>query len=70
MPEINGKRVSAKTGRPTGRPNALCPENWDEVYKRCKAGSITAVVAMRELGLKKATFYNFVKRHEAETKNP
>ena len=28
----NGKRVSAKTGRPVGKPRAERPENWNEIY--------------------------------------
>ena len=27
MPMVNGKKVSLKTGRPTGRPNAEFPPN-------------------------------------------
>ena len=65
MPIQNGKRVSIKTGRPTGRPSAVLPYNWTDVYKRWKAGSLTAVSAMSELGLKKATFYNLVKQFES-----
>jgi len=66
MPVVDGKRVSTKTGRPTGRPNAKFPKKWDEVYKRWLAGEITAVASMAELKLKKATFYSLVKRYEAQ----
>jgi len=66
MPIIDGKRTSTKTGRPTGRPNAKFPKRWDEIYKRWCAGEITAVAAMKELGLKKATYYSLVKRYEQQ----
>ena len=36
-----------------GRPRIEKPENWDEVYVTWKAGAITAVEAMRRVGLKK-----------------
>lgn len=68
MPVINGKRVSRKTGNPVGRPAAIYPENWKPVYERWQAKDITAVQAMAELGLKKNTFYNLVKR--ARTNEP
>lgn len=63
MPIQNGKRTSSKTGRPTGRPSAEYPDNWKDVYDIWKAGSITAVSAWNMLSLKKATFYNLVKRY-------
>lgn len=69
MPEkkdINGKtkKYSAKTGRVTGRPLINYPDNWESVYNEWKAGSITAVAAMKRLNLKKNSFYNLIKRYE------
>lgn len=64
MQVVDGKRVSAKTGRPTGRPNAEYPDNWEQVYKQWKADSITANKAMELLDLKRTTFYKLVKRYE------
>lgn len=43
-----------------GRPRIEKPENWDEVYVTWKAGAITAVEAMRRVGLKKTKFYKLV----------
>lgn len=60
MPIVDGKRVSVKTGRPTGRPKAGKPDNWDEIYLRWKNKEITAVKAMEILKLKPNTFYKFV----------
>ena len=59
MPIVDGKRVSVKTGRPTGRPKAVKPDNWDEIYSRWKNKEITAVKAMEILKLKPNTFYKF-----------
>ena len=64
MQVVDGKRVSAKTGRPTGRPNAVSPDNWEQVYKQWKADSITANKAMELLDLKRTTFYKLVKQYE------
>lgn len=45
-----------------GRPRAEKPENWDDVIEKWKAKEITAVKAMEELKLTKATFYKLVKQ--------
>ena len=60
MPIVDGKRVSAKTGRPTGRPRAVKPDNWSEIYTCWQKKEITAVKAMEILNLKPNTFYKFV----------
>jgi len=65
MPIVDGKRVSLRTGNPTGRPKAEFPESWERVYKQWRAGEITAVTAFTELGLTKNTFYNLVKRYDS-----
>ena len=59
MPIVDGKRVSLKTGRPTGRPRAVKPDNWNEIYARWAKKEITAVKAMELLNLKPNTFYKF-----------
>ncbi len=60
MPIVDGKRVSLKTGRPTGRPCAVKPDNWNEIYAMWEKEEITAVKAMELLNLKPNTFYKFV----------
>ncbi len=65
MPVVDGKKVSGKTGKAMGRPQAAYPDNWMDVYTQWKAGQITAVKAIELTGLTKNTFYNLVKRHEA-----
>lgn len=60
MPIVDGRRVSAKTGRPTGRPRAVKPDNWKEIYTKWVNKEIKAVEAMKILNLKPNTFYRFV----------
>ena len=64
MQVIDGKRISAKTGRATGRPNAIYPDNWELIYKQWKNKDITANKAMEILNLKRTTFYKLVKHYE------
>lgn len=58
------KRISKKTLRAVGRPQAEYPQNWSEVYASWKAGEITAVKAMEMTGLRKNSFYNLVRRYK------
>ena len=51
-------------GVPIGRPKAIRPENWDEIYQKWVNKEITAVAAMKVLGLKTNTFYKFVKEEK------
>lgn len=64
MPIVNGKKVSKKTGRATGRPSTEYPSNWSEVYTAWKNGEVTAKVAMDQVGLKRTTFYKLAKEYE------
>lgn len=65
----NGKKVSKKTGRATGRPSAEYPSNWNEVYTQWKNKEITGKKAMELLDLKKTTFYKLVKLYESNLDN-
>ena len=47
-------------GKVLGRPRAVKPAQWDEIYSQWKEKKITAVAAMKVLGLKPNTFYKFV----------
>ncbi len=60
---ITGKKIGKK-GRPTGRPAAIFPDTWTVIYEKWKKKEISATSAMQELGLKRNTFYNLVKRYE------
>lgn len=64
MKVVDGKRISAKTGRPTGRPNAEYPDNWGRIYSEWQSGAITATKAMQTLGMKRTTFYKLAKNYE------
>lgn len=46
-----------------GRPRAEKPDNWDSVMEKVNRGIIRPVDAMREMGLKKGTYYNLIKRY-------
>lgn len=48
-------------GRQLGRNRIEYPENWQQVYGIWSTGKISAVDAMKLLGLKKSTFYKLVK---------
>ena len=45
-----------------GRPEIVRPDNWDEIYILWISGQITATYAMKQLGLKRSTFYNMVRK--------
>ena len=66
MKIVDGKKVSLKTGKPTGRPPINYPSNWDEVYSQWKSGQITGVAARQLLELKVNTFYKLVHQYESE----
>lgn len=57
----NGKKVSSKTGREVGRPKAKIPSNFESVYERVESGAISNVEAMKILGIKKTTYYKYIK---------
>lgn len=65
MPVVDGKKVSLRTGKATGRPAAEYPAEWEKYYKQWKDGDITATKSMEELNLTRTTFYKLVKRFEA-----
>lgn len=48
-----------------GRPSIEKPDNWDIVIAQWKEKEITAVEAMKRLGLKKTIFYKLVKADKA-----
>ena len=63
MKEVDGKKIG-KTGRPTGRPKATYPANWEEVYTKWQNKEITATKCMELTGLKRNTFYNLAKQYK------
>jgi len=63
-----GVELAKQRGVYKGRKRIERPDNWQEIYTRWKSRQITAKQAMKELDLKRNTFYSFVKA-ERETSN-
>jgi len=63
--QAEGIANAKKNGKYKGRKKII-NENFVPVYKQWKAGNITAVKAMEELGMKTNTFYRRVKEYEAK----
>lgn len=49
-----------------GRKRIEKPENWQDVFTRWQRREITGAQAMGETGLKRNTFYSFIKQQQAE----
>ena len=62
--QSEGIAIAKEAGKHLGRPIIDFPPNWNQFYSDWKAGTITAVAAMRQLGLKRSTFYRLVKQQE------
>lgn len=62
--QAEGIAVAKEKGKHLGRPVMELPEEWNKLYKEWKAGKITAVAFMKEVDMKKATFYKKVKEYE------
>lgn len=56
--QAKGIQKARKNGVILGRPKAQLPPNFNQVYFKWKNMQITAVEAMKQLGLKKALFIN------------
>lgn len=62
MPVVNGKKVSAKTGRGFGRPEKeVAIDEIEILRKKQKSGLITVDEACKELGIGRTTWYRLVK---------
>lgn len=64
-----GIEVAKAEGRHLGRPKVQFPENWGEWYSKWKEGEVTASEAMRQMGVKKDSFYRLAKRYEENSSN-
>jgi DNA invertase Pin-like site-specific DNA recombinase len=60
-----GISIAKKEGKYKGRKKIEFPPNWINIYNFYKNKTITATEAMRELKLKKNSFYNLAKEYEA-----
>lgn len=58
--QCEGIAIAKEQGKYTGRKATVYPE-FDKVVEKWKAGEITAVQAMRKLGMSKSSFYRRVK---------
>ena len=61
--QAEGIKLALQRGAAFGRPSVEIPQNFAEVTDRWRSGEITAAEAMRQLGLKKTTFYQLVRSH-------
>ena len=61
-----GIEVAKQKGVKFGRPDAKKPANYESVMQRVASGEITAVAAMKELGVKKTTYYKLKKIYSIE----
>lgn len=59
-----GKKVSKKTGRATGRPERELNKDFIIVYEGVIKGIITNKEAMDKLEMSKATYYRYVKQYK------
>ena len=59
-----GIAIAKAKGKYKGRKKIEYPDNWKEVYEKWKHRKITGTAAMNELGLKRNTFYNLIKKYE------
>lgn len=59
-----GIEAAKKKGKHIGRPPLAEPDNFKEVYREWKAGSITAKEAMKAAGMKKTSFYRKAKEFD------
>ena len=59
--QAEGIAAAKAKGKYLGRPRIELPDNWDDVYSEWKDGNISAVEAMKILGIKKSSFYKMVR---------
>jgi DNA invertase Pin-like site-specific DNA recombinase len=64
MPIVDGKRVSAKTGRGFGRPSSEINGEWfEKLAQKQKDGIVTVADCCRELGISRSTWYDRIRRY-------
>lgn len=57
-----GIALARANGKFKGRKEISRPQDWENIYNMYKTRAITGTEAMRRLGLKRNTFYKFVKQ--------
>lgn len=62
MPVVDGKKVSARSGRGFGRPKSeVDREAFEKIAKKQKEGLISAAEGAKELGISRSTYYNLLR---------
>ncbi|MGK9250746.1 recombinase family protein [Paenibacillus humicus] len=64
--QAEGIEVARADGVTFGRPKQEIDDKFVQAYKEWKAGTLTATTAMKQIGMKKPTFYRRVKEYELE----
>lgn len=65
--QAEGIKIAMKNGAEFGRPKIEPPSGFEQVCHSWRKGEITAVAAMKKLGLKKTTFYKLVNEYISRT---
>ncbi len=55
--QAQGIKIALEKGIHFGRVATQKPENWEAVISEVEAGRLTATAAMKQLNLKRTTFY-------------
>ncbi|MCD8121281.1 MAG: recombinase family protein [Clostridiales bacterium] len=63
-----GIEAAKRKGKHLGRPKLERPNNFEDIYKEWRLGHVTAVGAMRVMGLTSSSFYRMVRSYECESK--
>lgn len=66
--QAEGIAAAKSRGKHLGRPKAVLPGGFEEVYNKWKNNELLAVDAMKVLNLTKSTFYKLVKQFEGGNK--
>jgi len=62
-----GIAVAKANGKRFGRTSVGFPKDFEKIYRDWKSNNITAVDAIKALGLKKTTFYKLVNQYKINT---
>lgn len=65
--QAEGIAAAKEKGKHLGRPAAEYPPDWEKIYPQWKNGEMTAVAAMKELGLRRSTFYKLANEYERKS---
>lgn len=64
--QSEGIAAAKEKGKKFGRPSFTYPDNWADTYMKWKNHEIKANEAAEKVGLKKATFYKYIKKYEQQ----